>query len=92
VRILLHVEGGAIATAEQAGKPLNVRKLKLSFSLVALTPQIMATDIKIYVVPGMLVVRTVFYICQLEGGKINLVSRSTRSILGLGPTFLIIAT
>lgn len=72
-------EGGTIAAATQAGKPLSVRKLKLCFSLMALTSQVMSTEIRIYVVPGIMVVRTVFYVCQ------NFVSRSPRSILGLGP-------
>jgi len=46
----------------------------------------MATDIKFYVVPGMLVVRTVFYI-SVRVGTVNLASRGT-----VRPTFLIIAT
>ena len=61
-------EGGAIATAAQAGKPLNVRKLKLYFSLMALTSQVMPIDIKMHVVPGIVVNGNVFSM-SVGGGQ-----------------------
>jgi len=68
VRILLHVENASLKEEpslqqhKQGSQPLNVRKLKLYFSLMALTSQVMPTDINIYVVHSIIVVGTVFYI------------------------------
>jgi hypothetical protein len=60
---------------------------------MALTSQVMPTDIKIYVEPGVIVVGTVFYVCQLGGGGTHSEFGIEKYSFNFGvrPTILLIA-